>query len=494
MVMMYKRIIAILVCCLLLITGISAENTADTTESADTSSSGVSFTPSYSYWDWVADSDNWTFIKFLYQKYLDKSEEDATKLSGGGGSTRGGGAGRRFSKSDISDLNGAYSSFVDDQDSTVLPSSSIYYKTVDSVDSITLDNLVDYTFYFGNVVYQGYTIESNKMYFEYDGTYYYCPSLSLYRDPVDDRYKIKYSKYDATYTLYDTYVGKLFCPAVDNYIKFDFETKAARDPGNGKVFFPGGYKIRKFVTYLSNNPDTPASSYSLEGNSLKFILLGNVPSATYKVTKFTYVSYSNSSSGDITTGETDYKNSNVFSNGIITDPVTGSQYKLSDGYTYDLSTRTYTDGSTSIQFGDYVITISTSTINDEGTTINNTYNYYYGTVADADDSGSGGSGGGSDTDDKPTEDNFWDWLLKKLAGGIIDLFDTIGKLIGSILTGIVNLISEVLKGLSDIPSLLGDFGTAIGSFFGWLPSEIQSVLGAGISVIILLGVIKYFLK
>ena len=347
MVKIFKQILSITLCLLLIITGISADDTTDISAETTASDSdlehgsgGSSFTPTYSYWDWVADSDNWTFIKFLYQKYLDKSEDDAIKLSGGGGSTRGGGAGRRFSKSDISDLNNAYSSFVDDQDSTVLPSSSNYYKTVDSVDSITLDNLVDYTFYFGNVVYQGYTIESNKMYFEYDGTYYYCPSLSLYRDPVDDKYKIKYSKYDATFTLYDTYVGKLFCPAVDNYIKLDFETKAARDPGNGKVFFPGGYKIRKFVTYLSNNPDTPASSYSLEGNTLKFILLGNVPSATYKVTKFTYVSYSNSSSGDITTGVTDYKNSTLFSGGTITDPVTGKQYKLSDGYTYDIATRT----------------------------------------------------------------------------------------------------------------------------------------------------------
>lgn len=177
MVKIFKQILSITLCLLLIITGISADDTTDISAETTASDSdlehgsgGSSFTPTYSYWDWVADSDNWTFIKFLYQKYLDKSEDDAIKLSGGGGSTRGGGAGRRFSKSDISDLNGAYNSFVSDQAQSTVSGSGAG-STLDSTVTLTPSEFVDYRFNFGASEQCDYVISSPRMFLRLGSAY-----------------------------------------------------------------------------------------------------------------------------------------------------------------------------------------------------------------------------------------------------------------------------------------------------------------------------------
>ena len=112
---------------------------------------------------------------------------------------------------------------------------------------------------------------------------------------------------------------------------------------------------------------------------------------------------------------------------------------------------------------------------------------------DTDGTGPPGSSG-SDPDDEPGGDGFWDKvgeLLGSAVGGVIDL---IGGVLGGILDGLISLVSGTLERLTELVDLFGSFGEALGVLWTWLPAEIMTVLVAGVTVFVLVAVLKLFMK
>ena len=104
-------------------------------------------------------------------------------------------------------------------------------------------------------------------------------------------------------------------------------------------------------------------------------------------------------------------------------------------------------------------------------------------------------GGGSGTDpggeDKET---LWDKLGKFLGSILGGLLDLIGSVIGGILDGLITLVTTTFERLSQLVNLFGSFGDALGVLWTWLPPEIMSVLVAGVTVFVLIALLKLFLK
>jgi hypothetical protein len=81
------------------------------------------------------------------------------------------------------------------------------------------------------------------------------------------------------------------------------------------------------------------------------------------------------------------------------------------------------------------------------------------------------------------------------GGDSSDNGSTLGNLISSVFGGVVDAISAALKALLDIFSSLIEFCTGFGSFlasaFEFIPSEIITVITAGITLIVILAIIKF---
>ena len=114
-------------------------------------------------------------------------------------------------------------------------------------------------------------------------------------------------------------------------------------------------------------------------------------------------------------------------------------------------------------------------VNNTQTIINN----YYG------DNNGGDNGGGDDDNDGDSG------ILDKLLDALIDLFKMLGKVIAAILTGIVDLITEVLAALANILSAINPFTELLSTLFGFLPDIVVNTLSAGLSICIMIAVIKF---
>lgn len=114
--------------------------------------------------------------------------------------------------------------------------------------------------------------------------------------------------------------------------------------------------------------------------------------------------------------------------------------------------------------------------NDNSTTIiNNIVNNYYG------DSG-GGNGGGGDDDD----DHWWDSIVDSLGG----FFAGLGAIVTGIITGILGLFTDVLNMIASIQVDISELTSWLGGVFDFLPAELVAILCTGISLMVLICIIK----
>lgn len=115
---------------------------------------------------------------------------------------------------------------------------------------------------------------------------------------------------------------------------------------------------------------------------------------------------------------------------------------------------------------------NTTEIDNSQTTIIN--NYYYG------DDG----GGGDDGDD----DSIWDALLKAIA----DFFNKIGELLAAVLTGIIDVFTQMIEAAATITTGFTGLTNLFSSFFDWLPSEILAPIILGLTAMIFICLLKAF--
>lgn len=185
-------------------------------------------------------------------------------------------------------------------------------------------------------------------------------------------------------------------------------------------------------------------------------------------------------------------------------------YENANNWMYDYSDRSYsfdTDngGSGKVVYGDDVATVTLKDSNGNVITYNFNYMLGEGVTPPIPGGGSGGgSGGGGDSG----------------GGGGSGILDKLGELIGSILNGIltvldaalgkvldglialVNMVSgklgevvtALLSILDELPKMLEGFSGFLGAALSFLPPEITTILTFGILALVLVGVLKLFLK
>lgn len=127
-----------------------------------------------------------------------------------------------------------------------------------------------------------------------------------------------------------------------------------------------------------------------------------------------------------------------------------------------------------------VTTINTTT------NITNITNNYYGDNGAPDNGGGGDDNGGDDDDD----DTIWKALLKAIG----DFLKKIGELIATILTGIISIMTSVVNAIASITTSFTAVTDFLGSVFGFLPSDLVAVITLGVTLGILISLIKMFGK
>lgn len=184
-------------------------------------------------------------------------------------------------------------------------------------------------------------------------------------------------------------------------------------------------------------------------------------------------------------------------NSTIYNPVTGDTTTVNN-WTYDYSTRTYTgttdSGTMSVQYGDDCVVI-----NGDGSS----YNVYYYSISEA--GGSGDDDDDDDDDDDGSGSSIWDKigkLLGSVLSGIIDLINGIlGKVLDA-LTDLVNLLAEkfgavvdaVLSIFEKIPPLFAGFVEFLSSTFAFLPDELILILEFGLIGVTFVAIFRMFLN
>jgi len=182
-------------------------------------------------------------------------------------------------------------------------------------------------------------------------------------------------------------------------------------------------------------------------------------------------------------------------NNIINNPATGTTATASS-WKYDYETRTYTitatDGSTyTIVHGDESAEV---TYTDSSNTTN-IYNYYYGT----------NGGGGENPGEQPDKESIWD-KLGKLLGSITDgflevvkaflgkLLDSLTSLVDMINSKIGNIVESILALFDYFPSLFSGFTGFLAAVFPFLPQEFFDILILGAALAAVLLILKVLRK
>lgn len=122
-------------------------------------------------------------------------------------------------------------------------------------------------------------------------------------------------------------------------------------------------------------------------------------------------------------------------------------------------------------------TINNQEINNNTTNIIN--NYY--------DNDNGDSDNPTGPDQGEDEDSILDSILQALKR----FFEIIGKLLGTVLAGLLEVIDALLESIVGIMDNLTGITDFIGTLFSWIPSPVPQILGIGISICILTAIIKF---
>lgn len=111
-------------------------------------------------------------------------------------------------------------------------------------------------------------------------------------------------------------------------------------------------------------------------------------------------------------------------------------------------------------------------VNDNSVT-NIINNYYYGSSSDPEN---------PDDDDS----HWWDSIVDALGG----FFTGLGRIIAEIISGIISIFNSVLDMIANIQVDISGLQTFLSSIFGFLPSELVSIIVAGVGLMIIICIIK----
>ena len=121
-----------------------------------------------------------------------------------------------------------------------------------------------------------------------------------------------------------------------------------------------------------------------------------------------------------------------------------------------------------------------SQTNIDNSVTNITNNYTYVTEGGSDGDGSGGS---------DSDVGLGDALLA-LVNGVKDFLAFILNLLGELISVLSNFLNSALEMLKGLTGLFGGFTELLGSIFTFVPQELIDVLTTGITLIVILGVIR----
>ena len=93
-----------------------------------------------------------------------------------------------------------------------------------------------------------------------------------------------------------------------------------------------------------------------------------------------------------------------------------------------------------------------------------------------------------DNPDNPIED---ETILDAILAALKRFFDAIGKILGTILAGLLEVIDSVLESIAGIMENLTGVTEFIGALFSWIPEPVPQILAAGISICILAAIVKF---
>ena len=116
------------------------------------------------------------------------------------------------------------------------------------------------------------------------------------------------------------------------------------------------------------------------------------------------------------------------------------------------------------------------------------------------DDGTVPPGGGSGTDPGGDEEDegFLSWLFGKIGellgtvgSGILNLLKTaLDKIFG----GLIDLVTALFENLTKLVDLFGSVGEAFQVLWTWLPPEVTAILVAGVSIFVFVALLKFFMK
>lgn len=98
------------------------------------------------------------------------------------------------------------------------------------------------------------------------------------------------------------------------------------------------------------------------------------------------------------------------------------------------------------------------------------------------------------TPDDPGEDGWLSKLGKLLGSALSGLIELLDSILGGILDGLINLVTSAFERLKQLVDLFGSFGEALGVLWTWLPPEVMLVLVTGVTIFVLISLLKLFLK
>lgn len=238
----------------------------------------------------------------------------------------------------------------------------------------------------------------------------------------------------------------------------------------------------KPYSITTNSAITSADKYSVNGGSSN-TSVSNVPLiyASYKLLPY------KQSGGYITL----YRQPNIiqqitnntYSKNYYTSNKTNN-YSTSNNNTTNITNNDYSNASQN----------NTNIYNQSQTTTNNntTENNYYYDQSTNDNSvttiinnyypENGGSGDDDDNDD----DTIWKALLKAIG----DFFKKIGELLTVVLTGLISICTSVLDAIASITESFSGVTDFISAIFGFLPSEVVAVITLGLTLAVLISLIR----
>lgn len=251
---------------------------------------------------------------------------------------------------------------------------------------------------------------------------------------------------------------------------------------------------RQYV--MSINVNTPNINYTdVTNNFYLGVATGTVPSAIY------YSQAINTPTGE---NITIFKDITTYNSLVVNKTYNNDYYKSTTYNNYD----TTNDNSFTVNYSSVVNSTTNNT-----TIYNDTQDIFYDNVdnggsivvpapditiiinniipdytePDPDDPSGGGGGSGGSGDEDINDDN----VLSALLAAIRHFFQIIGRLIGTILTGLLEVINAILESITGIMESMSGVTDFITALFSWIPEPVPQVLGLAISITILCALIRF---